>query len=98
MKITKRLRKAGKAPRSVKYARHVNLVKDSTKYGRKYDRSLGLEATIGNIDLVEGYNVMLGNGGRLEGMEEQIVPKEVICDGTSTEACAAEVSAEMDNE
>ena len=26
-----------------------------------------------------------------------IVPKEVICDGTSTEACAAEVCEELDN-
>ena len=28
---------------------------------------------------------------------KRVVPKEVICDGTSTEACAAEVCEELDN-
>ena len=36
-------------------------------------------------------------GEELNELRNKVVPKEVICDGTSTEACAAEVCEELDN-
>ena len=95
--ITKRWRKAGIAPDSVKYARQVNLVKE-TKITELNTIEAGDLRPISVISI--WWRVITScwvTGEDLKKWRNSIIPKEVVCDGTSTEACAAEVCEELDN-